>query len=283
MFRRLSGRPMRSLAFVMCAGLLAAVPVFAQGTTARVQGAVKDDKGQPVEGAKISIDSPSSGRHFEAKTDKKGEFIQLGLQPGPYKIVASKEKLSSMPAQINVRAGGAPPSLNLVLMSGGGNMSPEQAAKMQQMLKLFEEGLAASLASNNDLAIEKFTQATTLNENCADCYFNIGVANMEKKDWAKAEEALRKATAMKPGFSDANFNLGLVLWNSGKIADSKKLFEEVTKSDPSNGEAHYQLAMCLVNEGNMAGAVSEFESYVKISPDGPNAAQAQALLGQLKK
>lgn len=283
MVRRLSGRPVRSLVFVMCAALLASVPAFAQGTTARIQGAVKDDKGQPVEGAKISIDSPSSGRHFEAKTDKKGEFVQLGLQPGPYKILASKEKLSSLPAQIQIRAGGPPPSLNLVLIAGGANMSPEQAAKAQQMRKLFEEGIEASLAGRGDEAIDKFTKTIEINENCADCYFNIGVVHMEQKDWAKAEESLAKATSMKLGFADASFNLGLVLWNSGKIAESKKQFEEVTKSDPSNAEAHYQLAMCLINEGNLAGAVSEFETYIKVSPDGPNAAAAQGLLGQLKK
>jgi tetratricopeptide (TPR) repeat protein len=282
MFRRLSGHPRISLAVVMCAGLFLSDAAFAQTNTARIGGSVKDDKGQPVEGAKISIDSPSSGRHFETKTDKKGEFIQLGLQPGPYKIVASKEKLSSLPSQVNVRAGGAPMSLNLVLMAGS-NVSPEQQAKMKQMLAFFEEGIQASLASRSDEAIEKFNKAIELNENCADCYFNIGVANMEKKDWASAEEALKKAVQMKPGFSDASFNLGLVLWNSGKIAESKALFEDVTKSDPTNAEAHYQLAMCLVNEGNMAGAVEQFEIYVKASPDGPNAAQAQALLGQLKK
>jgi hypothetical protein len=38
-----------------------------------------------------------------------------------------------------------------------------------------------------------------------------------------------------------------------------------------------------VNEGNLAGAATEFETYVKLAPDGPNAAQAKALVAQLKK
>ena len=41
--------------------------------------------------------------------------------------------------------------------------------------------------------------------------------------------------------------------------------------------------MVLVNEGNLAGAAGEFETYTKLAPDGPNAAQAKALVAQLKK
>jgi hypothetical protein len=41
--------------------------------------------------------------------------------------------------------------------------------------------------------------------------------------------------------------------------------------------------MALVNEGNLAGAATEFETYLKLAPSGPNAAQAKALVEQLKK
>jgi hypothetical protein len=41
--------------------------------------------------------------------------------------------------------------------------------------------------------------------------------------------------------------------------------------------------MALVNEGNLPGAATEFETYLKLAPDGPNAATAKSLVGQLKK
>ena len=57
----------------------------------------------------------------------------------------------------------------------------------------------------------------------------------------------------------------------------------VVAANPNHAEAHYQLGMALVNEGNLAGAATEFETYLKIAPAGPNAAQAKALVAQLKK
>jgi hypothetical protein len=39
-----------------------------------VRGVVKDAAGKPVEGAKVSIDADANNRHFDTKSDKKGEF-----------------------------------------------------------------------------------------------------------------------------------------------------------------------------------------------------------------
>ena len=50
--------------------------------------------GKPVEGAKITIDvHDANNRHFDAKSDKKGEFLQIGLRPGAYKVTAEKDKV----------------------------------------------------------------------------------------------------------------------------------------------------------------------------------------------
>ena len=77
MLRRLNGRPTRVAKFAMAAVLAAALPAAAQGIA---KGVVKDDKGQPVEGAKVTIDMVGgTGRKFETKTDKKGEFLQMLL------------------------------------------------------------------------------------------------------------------------------------------------------------------------------------------------------------
>ena len=39
-----------------------------------------------------------TGRKFETKTNKKGEYIQIGLATGSYKVDAEKDKLGSAPA-----------------------------------------------------------------------------------------------------------------------------------------------------------------------------------------
>jgi len=87
MLRRLNGR-LFGLAGAALVALALAVPAAAQ-STGMVKGVVKDAQGQPVDGAKVSIDMTEGvTRHFETKSNKKGEFVQIGLPPGSYTVTA---------------------------------------------------------------------------------------------------------------------------------------------------------------------------------------------------
>jgi tetratricopeptide (TPR) repeat protein len=321
MIRRLNGRHLWLVAYAAAFALALAVPAAAQ-STGMVKGVVLDAQGQPVDGATVSINMTSgTNRHFETKSNKKGEFVQIGLPPGQYAVTAEKDKQASNTANIQVRIA-APSEARLVL--GAGGPSKEAAAKTAELKKAFEEGVAASRAGNHDEAIAKFQQAAGLNATCYDCYYNIAYSYSQKKDYDKAEESYKKAIALKAdyaeaynglaniynaqrkfdqaaeaskkameiggggaaaagGNADAMFNQGVILWNAGKIADAKKQFEAAIAANPNHAESHYQLGMALVNEGNLAGAANEFEKYLQLAPNGPNATQAKALVAQLKK
>lgn len=323
MVRRLNGCRPWLVAVAAVAALAIALPVAAQ-STGLVKGTVKDEKGQPVEGARITIEySDGVNRKFEGKTDKKGEFLQIGLQPGNYKITAEKDKLTASQS-VRVRIGSTA-TADLMLGANAAAGSAEAAKKSAELKKAFEEGVAASRAGNQDEAVAAFTRALEVNPACYDCYYNIGYAHVQKKDFEKAEASYKKAIELKADYAeaysglaniynsqrkfdeasaasakaaeysgggaagaaggnpDAMFNQGVILWNAGKVAEAKKQFEAVVAAKPEHAEAHYQLGMALVNEGNLAGAAGEFETYLKLSPTGPNAAQAKALVAQLKK
>src|SRR5215475_7372606 len=103
MIRRINGRLpwlIGCIALVACA---IALPASAQ-STGMVKGVVKDAQGQPVEGAKVTIEmSEGTARKFETKSNKKGEFIQIGLPSGRYNVTAEKDKLVSNTAPVQVR------------------------------------------------------------------------------------------------------------------------------------------------------------------------------------
>ena len=83
-----------------------------------------------------------NNRHFETKTDKKGEFLQIGLAPGAYKVTAEKDKVVSAPSNGDACASRAGNPITLVLGGGGGGgASPEVAAKTAALKKAFEEGV----------------------------------------------------------------------------------------------------------------------------------------------
>src|SRR5262245_16704789 len=95
---------------------LAIAPSAAAQTSGTVRGIVTDAKGEPVEGATVTITGEATGRKYQSRTNRRGEFIQIGLTVGPYVLVAEKDKLASEPGKATVR-NSAPASVNLILGS----------------------------------------------------------------------------------------------------------------------------------------------------------------------
>ena len=298
---------------LFCAFLLTLAPAaFAQSTM--IKGKVVDAKGQPMVGVAIAIEVVGGTRKLSTKTDKRGEFIQLLTESGQYRITATDEKVGTAQTELRVSLGRVSEA-NLVLAP---STAANNDAKAAELKKAFEEGVTASRAGNHDAAIAKFQAALALSPNCFDCLYNIGVAQLAKKDDKQAEEAWKKALEVKPdyaealnalstmynnqkrfdeasamsakaaaagggGGADASFNQGIILWNQGKIAEAKAKFEETNKTNPTHSDAHYQLGMALLNEGKLADAVAAFETYVKLDPAGQYATQAKGMIAQLKK
>jgi uncharacterized surface anchored protein len=76
-------------AFVVALVLVSNLSAAIQGT---VKGVIKDKKGNVVEGVKVTIVSLQySAVKYTLKTNAKGEFIQIGLQPDYYQIKAEKD------------------------------------------------------------------------------------------------------------------------------------------------------------------------------------------------
>jgi tetratricopeptide (TPR) repeat protein len=305
-------------AVVLGAAFILALAPAALAQSGIVRGRVVDAEDKPIVGAAIAIEfTDGVTRRFDVKTDRRGEFIQIGLPPGNYRITATAEKIGSQSQNARVRVGNTFEA-NFKLVPGAGG-DPAAAAKALELKKIFEEGVAASRANNHDQAIEKFTTAAGMIPNCYDCYYNIGFAYSQKKDEKQAEGAWLKALEMKPdyaealnalatlynnqkrfdeaaamgtkaaaaggsgGSADAVYNQGIILWNQGKIPEAKAKFEEALKANPNHAESNYQLGMALLNEGNMPGAIGAFEKYLQLAPDGQFAAQAKGMLAQLKK
>ena len=224
----------RTLAIcAMAFGLaFAAAPASAQ--SGQVKGKVVDAQGNPVEGAKIVIaNTETAGRQLETKTNKKGEYIQVGLAPGKYKVTASKGDLTitterpgpSRDGHPGLQAGAAAPAVS--------SMSPADAkkarAKQQAMTNAFSEAVELSNADKNDEAIAKFQEVIAGDPNCAECYSNIGTVQARQKKYDEAEAAYKKALELKPDYAEAYNGLANV-YNAQKKFDqaaeaSKKAME----------------------------------------------------------
>jgi tetratricopeptide (TPR) repeat protein len=277
MVRRLNGRHSWLPAFAAFAVLALAWPVAAQ-STGLVKGVVKDDKGQPVEGAKVTIEFQGGvNRKFEGKTDKKGEFLQIGLQPGEYKITAEKDKLAASQT-VRVRLGVTSESA-LVLGTAAAAGGAEAAKKNAELKKTFDEGVAASRDGKFDDAIAAFTKAAELNPNCYDCYYNIGFSHGQKKEYDKAETAFKKAIELKADYADAYSGLANIYNAQRKFdlaADASAKASEYSGGAAAagaagagggNADALYNQGVILWNAGKIPEAKKAFEAAVAANPN----------------
>jgi tetratricopeptide (TPR) repeat protein len=271
----------RSRLFLAVATLVAlavAAPAPAQ-STGMVKGKVVDAQNNPVEGAKITIDFGGGvNRKHETKTNKKGEYLQIGLAPGPYKVTAEKEKLGAQTFDATVKLGGTA-EVNFRLAPGTAGPSKEDVAKAGALKKAFDEGVTLSRAGSWDEAIAKFTEAAAVAP-CPDCYYNIGFAQTSKKNYPEAEAAYKKAIELKADYADAYNGLATVYNAMRKFdeasAASAKAVElsggaagapgAAAGAGGGNADAMYNQGVILWNAGKIPDAKTKFEEAVKINP-----------------
>ncbi len=295
------------------------VPAFAQ-STGMVKGKVMDAANQPVEGAKVVIDfADGMNRKYEVKTNKKGEFIQIGLQPGNYKITASKEGVGVQGFDVRVRLG-TPLEVNFVLAPagpGGAPMSKEDV----EFRKIFQEGVTALQANDYDTALARFQQTATTRADCFQCHLGVGEAYRGKGDFANAEAEFKKAAELKPdapepyralrdmyntqkkfdeaaamaeeankrgggtaaGGSAADlYNQAATFWNAGKFNEAKASLDQALTLDANHADSHFLMGKVLVNQGALPEALNHLEQYLQFAPTGQNAAEAKTLVDALK-
>ena len=313
MFRR---NRSRHLWLIVLAVLAFAMPAAAQDGSA--QGKITDAMGQPIAGAKITIEFVGSGRKFETKSEKDGTYLQVGLIQGQYMITAEKDGVGKVTRTIMIR-GARRNNIDVVIAAGA--VAATADPKLIEANRIINEGVTLSQAGSQDEAIAKFNEALALNPKCFDCFYNIGAASAQKKDYDKAIEAYNKSIEIKPTaeaynglanvynaqrkFDDATaaskkatelasagagataspeaaYNQGVILFNQGKAADAKPLFESVVQAQPNNADAHYMLGMTMAGT-EPAKAVAEFEAYLKLAPTGKNAPLAKQFVDALKK
>ena len=272
-----------------------AVPAFAQ--SGQIKGKVIDAQGAIVEGAKVQIENLDKGsKPIETKTNKKGEYIQVGLYPGKYRITVVKDALSStretdvhldmLTLDFKLEPGGAK-------ATGSKEDAAKAKAKVDAMTKAFSDGVALSNEGKVDEAIAKFNEVIAGVPNCAECYANIGTVQGQAKKYDEAEAAYKKAIELKPDFAEAYNGLANV-YNAAKKFDlaaeaSKKAMELATAppaggapgapgaaaSAPSASQTFNQ-GVILWNAGKIPEAKAAFEAAVKADP---NMADAQYWLG----
>jgi len=288
----------------------------AQSGTAR--GKVLDDKGQPVPDARIEmVYQGGVTRKFETKTNKKGEFVQVGIYPGVYRITATKEGYQGTYIEMKITFGEPTYIPDFKLVPGQVAAQAGAASRQEEINSAFKKAVELSQAGKLDEAEAAYKEMLAKDPDIPEVHFNLGYIYSQKKDFAAAEAEYKKALELRPNYTDASaalariyqesgqadkatelmsktatenpedakaqFNMGVVYLNAGKSEEAIASFQKVVAADPTMAEAYYHLGTLMVGQNKIGEAVSYLEKYLSMTPgNAQNVATAQGLLAALK-
>jgi tetratricopeptide (TPR) repeat protein len=259
-----------------------AVSAAAQMTTS-IKGTTKDEAGKPYAGITVVLQSTDSGRKYTLKTDKKGEFFSLGVQPGTYNVLFQKDGQTFYTwNNFNVKLSG---ENNLDLdMAKERAASPKQGGASEEQKKQVEavqkenvkiKGLneklaaarAAEQANNWDQAAQIMQEAVALDQTKAILFATLGDAQTGAKKYPEAIEAYQKAVALEPNRGEYHNNLGQAYLKNNQVDQAIAEYTKAAEVDPTNAATYYfNLGAVLTNKNKPDEANVAFDKCIAADP-----------------
>lgn len=298
--------------------LLAALPAMAQ--TGRIGGLVRDDKGQPLKGATVVAENPAaSPPSFTATTDDKGRFSIIGLRAGTWKLTASAPGFQPSVGQVPIRTIGQPnPPVEFTLApgaaGGGGALAGVNTKELQTELAAadakmmandfdgaiaayqamlvkvpaltalhLQVGRAQRMKKDYNGALETYAKIAAGDPNAEKAKVEIGMTNLEKGDLPAADAALSEAAQSLTANREVFYNLGEVKFAKGETDEAMKWYQRAVDVDANWAKPYFKLGLGKLQKADMPGAIQMMEKVIAVEPTSGEAAQAKALIEQLKK
>jgi len=288
---------------------------FAQGS--RVVGIVKDETGQPVKGATLSLENPDAiPRNFTATSDDRGRFAVLGLKAGEWSIVAQAPGFLPDATRVQVRVttpvapvftlrrAPLPPPSVLGNVSAKDLQTELKNADQQFEAKQWDQAIATyknilarapalsildlqiAAAYRNkkdyDNAIAVYNDLLKSDSTSDKARIGLALTYMEKGDLAAAETTLSAAAQAQGASRELLYDLGEVEAARGKMDEATSWYQKASASDPNWGKPLLKLGLSAMQRGDRAGAATLMQRVVAVDPTSAEAAQAKTVIEQLR-
>ena len=258
----------------------------------------------------------------EQQTDDNGRFFMIGLIGGQWTVTAETEGYQPVTGTVQVSYNENPRPIELMLVRvrhmlelalGDAALEGLDPAQIEADLQAAGDLFNAQQYSE---AVEAYQTILTLLPDMTNLYLQIGHSyrGLEQYDQAiaayeallkddpdnqEAKASIGRANLEAGNFEAAGATLGEVasgldasredLYNMGELAFAKGdteeaagWYEKAHMKDPAWGRPLFKLALVALNKGEIETAVSFFEQVVDTEPDSEEAAQARAVLQQLR-
>jgi Carboxypeptidase regulatory-like domain/Tetratricopeptide repeat len=278
-----------AIALLLLAPLLLSLPLAAQQTgqgrtgrrrTFSITGVVRDGAtNSTVDGAKVELRSVAGGVIATMFTGMTGNFQFDGISSGGYNLVVDQAGYAPVTQDVQVldsplmgiqidllRAGGDKAGAPA---SRGPKVSAHELAAPRKAQEAMEKGMAL-LYDKSDYrgSVAEFERAVQAYPSYYEAYAQMGVAYVNLKDNAAAENAFRKSYDLSGGkYISACFLLAKFLSFSLRFAEAEPIARQGVEVDPDSWQANEELARALVGLNRFQDAESYAVEADKLKPD----------------
>lgn len=241
----------------------------------RISGTVVDDKGNPVEGALITVESLRYDVKLQSHSNKEGHFAVAGMGSGYWRITASKKGYSDSSVEMNISQlkKNPPVTFTLKKMTGTAALKADQDS-----LAMFGRGNLLIQQEKYDEALEIFNEFLEKFPEIYQVHLNIGSCFLKKGDLDKAEAEFRlvldkaKETlgdyTQDPQASLRAFTaLGEVYIQKEDFETAQKYFSQALEISPEDEAAAYNVGEVFFSHQQTNDAIKYFELAIEIKPD----------------
>lgn len=246
----------------------------------------------------IIIERQAIKATYKTQTDKKGNYIYIGLTPDVYKITLqdpSGKVIYYITKHVDI---GDPTVVDFnmpkeqVQQVKENPQAAQQAAaqqKAQQELtslkQVFDQGVQQENAKQYADAAATFQKGESLakGNNIPIVLGHEADAYVKAQMYDQATAAYQKLLAINPNDAGAHNGLGTVYANTGKIPEAQAEFQKAAQLNPAGAaQAYFNLGAVLSNTGKMDEAAAAFKQATVADPKYAEAyyEEGKALMGK---
>ena len=288
----------RNATFAILLGAALAASAAAQdwrGGKARVEGTVKNEKGEPLAGCKVMMRWGRSGHGGpDLVTDAKGHFAIFGLAGGPWDVDFEAGGYATKKISVALSEGGRNEPINVQLDAAPKVEAPAAPAAPQILVggkkisketaDAIEAGNAAMSARNWSAARESYLKAVAELPDNGPLLQRIAATYLAD---GKTDEALRyarQAAGQDPPDPGAWKMVAELELQKGNLEAGRAALEKVPPEKITDPQAYANLGILLVNKKQWAEAAAAFDKAIAIKPDDADAYRYRGICNmQLKK
>jgi len=255
------------------------------GDEGRIIATITDDKGAPVEGAKVTLTRTGTAYKLEKVSDKKGQVMLLvldatheyqlhiekggyGPYDGPIKPTVNDTKRVSFTLPVAAPQPAAE--------------APKELSGADQAILAYNEAVTALKAGNVAAALPNLEKAVSLNPKLPEAQVALAEAYLDQKRYGDALAAADRFLALRPNDAEGLRVRYDALKGAGDNDKAHEALDALAAADPKSQEA----AVRYFNEGaekartnKLEDAAVFFEKAVQIAPADPRFAKAHYVLG----